>query len=59
MRIKTYVFDDVKRGIEVLKKEYGPDTVILDIKENIKGIGNDKLCEISIAIEDLEKTTMI
>ncbi|HPU29857.1 MAG TPA: AAA family ATPase [Syntrophorhabdaceae bacterium] len=55
MRIKTYVFDDVKRGIEVLKKEYGPDTVILDIKENIKGIGNDKLCEISIAIEDLEK----
>ncbi|HOJ44271.1 MAG TPA: hypothetical protein PK800_09100, partial [Syntrophorhabdaceae bacterium] len=52
MRIKTYVFDDVKRGIEVLKKEYGPDTIIVDVKENLKGMGNDKFCEISIAIKE-------
>ncbi|MCX7966539.1 MAG: hypothetical protein N2596_07940 [Syntrophorhabdaceae bacterium] len=56
MKIKTYVFDDVKKGIDILKKEYGPDTIIIDVKENIKGSSNNKLYEISVAIkENLEK----
>jgi flagellar biosynthesis GTPase FlhF len=51
MRVKTYVFDDVKKGIDRLKEEFGPDTIIIDIKEN----GKDSLrknCEISVAIKD-------
>lgn len=56
MRIKTYVFEELKKGMEIIKKEYGPDTMIIDVKENLKGPGNIKFCEISVAIkEDLEK----
>ncbi|MCX8110188.1 MAG: hypothetical protein N3D15_02935 [Syntrophorhabdaceae bacterium] len=51
MRIKTYVFDDLKKGIDILKKEYGPDTIIIDVKENIN-YNNNKICEISVAVED-------
>jgi len=51
MKIKTYVFDDLKKGIDILKREYGPDTIIIDMKESIHG-GSSKMCEISIAIED-------
>jgi flagellar biosynthesis GTPase FlhF len=51
MRVKTYVFDDVKKGIERLREEFGPDTIILDIKENCKE-GVRKTCEISVAMKD-------
>jgi flagellar biosynthesis GTPase FlhF len=51
MKVKTYVFDDVKKGIEILKGEYGPDTIIVDVKENIKS-GSHKTCEISVAVEN-------
>jgi len=50
MIIKTYVFDDLKKGIDILKREYGPDTIIIDVKENIDRDG--KICEISVAVED-------
>jgi len=51
MKVKTYVFDDVKKGIDILKSEYGPDTIIIDVKENIKS-GSNMTCEISVAVED-------
>jgi flagellar biosynthesis GTPase FlhF len=51
MRVKTYVFDDVKKGIERLREEFGPDTIILDIKENCKD-GSRRTCEISVATKD-------
>jgi len=51
LKIKTYIFDDVKNGIETLKNEYGPDTIIIDIKENVKN-GSRKSCEISVVIEN-------
>jgi len=51
MRVKTYVFDDVKKGIDKLKEEFGPDTIIIDIKESCKDSPR-KTCEISVAIKD-------
>ncbi|HOV91255.1 MAG TPA: hypothetical protein PKW07_11165 [Syntrophorhabdaceae bacterium] len=51
MKIKTYVFEDLKKGMDLLKREYGPDTIIIDVKENIK-YKTGKMCEISVAIED-------
>ncbi len=51
MRVKTYVFDDVKKGIDRLKEEFGPDTIILDIKEDGRD-GSMKTCEISVAMKD-------
>ncbi|MCX5810661.1 MAG: hypothetical protein NTX36_15050 [Proteobacteria bacterium] len=51
MKVKTYVFDDVQKGIEILKSEYGPDTIIIEVKENIKN-GSRKTCEISVAVDN-------
>jgi flagellar biosynthesis GTPase FlhF len=51
MRVKTYVFEDVKVGMEAIKAQYGSDTIIVDIKNN----GNNtsqKNCEISIAVDE-------
>jgi len=51
MRVKTYVFEDVKVGMEAIKTQYGSDTIIVDIKNN----GNNsspKSCEISIAVDE-------
>jgi flagellar biosynthesis GTPase FlhF len=50
MKIKTYVFEDIKEGIERIKEEYGSDTIILDIKNN--STNSRKSCEISIGLED-------
>lgn len=50
MRLKTYVFEDIKKGMERIKSEYGPDAIIIDIKTNEKDLTN-KSCEISIAVE--------
>lgn len=51
MRVKTYVFEDVKVGMEAIKAQYGSDTIIVDIKNN----GNNtsqRNCEISIAVDE-------
>jgi flagellar biosynthesis GTPase FlhF len=51
MKVKTYVFEDVKVGMEAIKAQYGSDTIIIDIKNN----GNNlfrKSCEISIAVDE-------
>ena len=50
MRIKTYVFDDVKEGMKKIKEEHGVDTIIVDIKNN-GATGAKKGCEISVAVE--------
>jgi flagellar biosynthesis GTPase FlhF len=54
MRVRTYSFDDIKKGMESIKAQYGPDTIIMDIKQNNSdGYGwSKKACEISIAVED-------
>jgi len=51
MKVKTYVFGDVKTGMEAIKAQHGSDTIIVDIKNN----GNNtspKSCEISIAVDE-------
>ncbi len=51
MRVKTYVFEDVKVGMEAIKAQFGSDTIIMDIKNN----GNNtsqRNCEISIAVDE-------
>ena len=50
MKVKTYVFEDVKSGIEMLKEEYGPNTIIVEMKENGKNCSK-KNYEISVAVE--------
>ena len=50
MRIKTYVFDDVKEGMKKIREEHGLDTIIVDIKNN-GATGAGKGCEISVAVE--------
>jgi flagellar biosynthesis GTPase FlhF len=54
MRVRTYSFDDIKKGMDSIKEKYGPDTIIMDIKQNnLDGHGwSKKACEISIAVED-------
>jgi flagellar biosynthesis GTPase FlhF len=54
MRVRTYSFDDIKKGMDSIKEKYGPDTIIMDIKQNnLDGFGwSKKACEISIAVED-------
>jgi flagellar biosynthesis GTPase FlhF len=54
MRVRTYSFDDVRKGMDSIKEKYGPDTIIMDIKQNnLDGHGwSRKACEISIAVED-------
>ncbi len=54
MRVKTYSFEDVRQGMEVIKAEFGPDTIIVDVKQNITH-GNCPArggCEISIALDN-------
>jgi hypothetical protein len=50
MRVKTYVFEEIKTGMERIKEKFGPDTIILDIK-NYGSNGQSKGCEISVALE--------
>lgn len=60
MKVKTYTFDDIRRGMDVIKEQFGPDTIIMDIKQNNHN-GNgwtQKGCEISIAVENDPATTM-
>ncbi|HEX2967316.1 MAG TPA: hypothetical protein VHO84_16130, partial [Syntrophorhabdaceae bacterium] len=54
MRIRTYSFDDIKKGMEAIKQQYGPDTIIMDVKHNkLNDQGQTrKGCEISIGVED-------
>ena len=54
MNIKTYVFEDIKKGMEILKDEYGPDAVVVDVKENVRN-GSSTWCEISVATEDVSQ----
>jgi flagellar biosynthesis GTPase FlhF len=58
MRVRTYSFDDIRRGMDSIKEQYGPDTIIMDIKQNnLDGYGwSKKGCEISIAVEDQSAT---
>ena len=58
MRVRTYSFDDIKKGMDSIKEQYGPDTIIMDIKQNnLDGHGwSKKGCEISIAVEDQPAT---
>jgi len=51
MRVKTYVFEDVKAGMEAIKAQYGSETMIVDIKNNGNHV-SQKSCEISIALEE-------
>jgi len=54
MKVKTYTFDDIRKGMDVIKDQFGPDTIIMDIKQNsLNGNGwTKKGCEISIAVEN-------
>lgn len=54
MRVKTYSFEDVRKGMEVIKEQFGPDTIIVDVKQNtVNGNGAAKNgCEISIALDN-------
>ena len=51
MRVKTYVFEDVKAGMEAIKAQHGSDTMIVDIKNNSNHVSPNS-CEISIALEE-------
>jgi flagellar biosynthesis GTPase FlhF len=51
MRVKTYIFEDVKVGMEVIKAQHGSDAMIVDIKQNANHV-SQKSCEISIALEE-------
>lgn len=60
MKVKTYTFDDIRRGMDVIKEQFGPDTIIMDIKQNDHN-GNGwtkKGCEISIAVENDPAATL-
>ncbi len=54
MKVKTFTFDDIRKGMDVIKDQFGPDTIIMDIKQNsLNGNGwMKKGCEISIAVEN-------
>lgn len=54
MKVKTFTFDDIRKGMDVIKDQFGPDTIIMDIKQNsLNGNGwIKKGCEISIAVEN-------
>jgi flagellar biosynthesis GTPase FlhF len=51
MRVKTYVFEDVKAGMEAIKAQHGSDAMIVDIKHNNNHV-SQRSCEISIALEE-------
>jgi flagellar biosynthesis GTPase FlhF len=50
MKIRTYIFDDVKEGMKKIKEEHGIDTIIVDIKNN-GATASKQGCEISIAVD--------
>jgi len=50
MRTKTYVFEDIKKGMELIKEKYGPDALIVDIRS--LGNNGNKRCEISVLVQD-------
>lgn len=50
MKVKRLFFESVKDGIKRIKTEYGPDAIIIDIKENMDGAR--KGYEILIAIDE-------
>lgn len=52
MKVKTYIFANMKDGIEQIKEEYGPDAIILDMKQFPEGSGK-KGCEISVAANEV------
>jgi flagellar biosynthesis GTPase FlhF len=58
MKVRTHSFDDIRKGMESIKEQYGPDTIIMDIKQNnLDGYGwTKRSCEISIAVEDAPAT---
>ncbi|HVN98171.1 MAG TPA: hypothetical protein VMT62_17225 [Syntrophorhabdaceae bacterium] len=58
MKVKTYSFEDIRKGMESIKEQYGPDTIIMDIKQNdLNGYGwSKKGCEISIAVDSEPQT---
>lgn len=51
MRVKTYVFEDVKAGMEAIKAQHGSDAMIVDIRQSGNQV-SQKRCEISIALEE-------
>ncbi len=53
MKVKRLFFESVKEGIKRIKSEFGPDAIIIDIKENVDSAR--KGYEILIAID--EETT--
>ena len=52
MKVKTYVFENVKEGMERIKEEYGPDTVIVSVNERKNSVRAKWGCEISIATDE-------
>ncbi len=50
MRVKTYVFEEIKTGMERIREEFGPDTIIVDIKNHGTN-GQHRGCEISVAVD--------
>ena len=50
MKVKRLFFESVKDGIKRIKSEFGPDAIIIDIKENMDGAR--KGYEILIAIDE-------
>ncbi|HME43846.1 MAG TPA: hypothetical protein VKF36_12220 [Syntrophorhabdales bacterium] len=50
MKVKRLFFESVKEGIKRIKSEYGPDAIIIDIKENMDAAR--KGYEILIAIDE-------
>ena len=50
MKVKRLFFESVKDGIKRIKSEFGPDAIIIDIKENADGAR--KGYEILIAIDE-------
>lgn len=60
MKVRTYTFDDIRKGMDVIKEQFGPDTIIMDIKQNnLNGDGwTKKACEISIAVDNEPVATL-
>ena len=50
MKVKRLFFESVKDGIKSIKSEFGPDAIIIDIKENMDS--TRKGYEILIAIDE-------
>ncbi len=50
MRTKTYVFEDIKRGMELIKEKHGPHALIVDVRTF--GKNGSAGCEISVLVEE-------